>query len=123
MRGPIVVSSEATGDNTRLSGLIEMVRQYREKPTRTQTIIENFTRWWVPMVLLGAPMVGFLAHGWSEQGFLTTLLLWVVSCPCSLLLASPIPHAAALSSASSSGVIVRGGDAVSYTHLTLPTKA
>ena len=55
-------------------------------------------------------MVGFLAHGWSEQGFLTTLLLWVVSCPCSLLLASPIPHAAALSSASSSGVIVRGGD-------------
>tara|TARA_B100000674_G_scaffold491132_1_gene508432 strand:- start:2919 stop:5462 length:2544 start_codon:yes stop_codon:yes gene_type:complete len=110
VRGPIVVSSEATGDNTRLSGLIEMVRQYREKPTRTQTIIENFTRWWVPLVLLGAPLVGFLAHGWSEQGFLTTLLLWVVSCPCSLLLASPIPHAAALSSASSFGVIVRGGD-------------
>ena len=55
VRGPIVVSSEATGENTRLSGLIEMVRQYREKPTRTQTIIENFTRLWVPLVLLGAP--------------------------------------------------------------------
>tara|TARA_B100000927_G_scaffold78040_2_gene62123 strand:- start:1918 stop:4461 length:2544 start_codon:yes stop_codon:yes gene_type:complete len=110
VRGPIVVSSEATGDKTRLSALIEMVRQYREKPTRTQTIIENFTRWWVPLVLLGAPVVGFLAHGWTEQGFLTTLLLWVVSCPCSLLLASPIPHAAALSTASSTGVIVRGGD-------------
>lgn len=110
VRGPIVVRSEATGENTRLSGLVDMVRQYRERPTRTQTIIENFTRWWVPTVLLGAPIIGFLTHGWSDQGFLTTLLLWVVSCPCALLLAAPIPHAAALSSASSTGVVVRGGD-------------
>ena len=29
VRGPIVVRSEATGENTRLSGLVDMVRQYR----------------------------------------------------------------------------------------------
>ena len=38
------------------------------------------------------------------------LLLWVVACPCALLLASPVPHAASLSLASKSGAIARGGD-------------
>lgn len=115
VRGPIVLRSVATGENTRLSNLVELVREYRDKPTRTHTIIENFTRIWVPIVLLGAPMIGFLTHGWTDQGFLTTLLLWVVSCPCSLLLAAPIPHAAALSTASASGIIVRGGDILEAT--------
>lgn len=110
VRGPLVIRSEASGEDTRLSSLVELVREYREKPTRTHTTIENFTKWWVPIVLIGAPIIGFLTHGWTDQGFLTTLLLWVVSCPCSLLLASPIPHAAALSRASSTGVIARGGD-------------
>ena len=62
------------------------------------------------MVLI-APVIGLLAHpGSIEQAILTTLLLWVVSCPCSLLLASPVPHAVALTSASSFGLIARGGD-------------
>ena len=115
VRGPIVLRSVAIGENTRLSNLVEMVREYRDKPTRTHTTIENFTRIWVPVVLIGAPIIGFLTHGWTDQGFLTTLLLWVVSCPCSLLLAAPIPHAAALSTASASGVIVRGGDVLEAT--------
>ena len=115
VRGPVVIRSEATGEDTRLSSLVELVREYRDKPTRTQTTIENFTRLWVPLVLIGAPIIGFLTHGWTDQGFLTTLLLWVVSCPCSLLLAAPIPHAAALSTASSSGVIARGGDVLEAT--------
>ena len=115
VRGPIVLRSVATGENTRLSNLVELVREYRDKPTRTHTTIENFTRIWVPIVLIGAPIIGFFTHGWTDQGFLTTLLLWVVSCPCSLLLAAPIPHAAALSTASASGVIVRGGDVLEAT--------
>jgi cation transport ATPase len=35
--------------------------------------------------------------------------LWVVSCPCALLLATPVPHAAALANAAHLGVIARGG--------------
>ena len=55
-------------------------------------------------------MVGSLAYGILTKDFVTTLVLWVVSCPCSLLLAAPVPHATALSSASASGLVARGGD-------------
>jgi len=43
------------------------------------------------------------------------LLLWVVACPCALLLAAPIPHATALSTAAHQGVIARGGDVLERT--------
>ena len=109
-RGPIVIKSEATGDGTRLSSLIDLVRHYKDQPTRTQSVIERFTLVWTPLVVIVAPIIGFLFTNSTEQAILTTLLLWVVSCPCSLLLASPVPHAAALTTASGFGLIARGGD-------------
>ncbi len=109
-RGPIVIETLALEDETHLAGLIDMVRKFRDNPPSIQTTIEKFTNWWVPLVLFGAPVIAWLAYGITEQTILTTLLLWVVSCPCALLLASPIPHAAALSHASSQGIVARGGD-------------
>lgn len=110
VRGPVVLRAEASGDQTRLSGLIDLVGQYKDKPTRTHSTIETFTKYWIPMVLILSPILAIMVHGRTDEALMTTLLLWVVSCPCSLLLASPIPHAVALSSASSSGLIARGGD-------------
>jgi heavy metal translocating P-type ATPase len=110
VRGPIVIRAQAGGDDTRLSSLIDLVRQYRDQPTRTQSAIESFTAIWVPLVIIGAPAIGFLVAGTTSEAIMYTLLLWVVSCPCSLLLAAPVPHAAALSAASASGLVARGGD-------------
>ena len=106
-RGPVHVKAEATGQDTRLADLIDLVRKYREKPTRTQTIIEKFTAIWVPLVLVGSAIYGILTND-----IVGMLVLWVVSCPCSLLLAAPVPHATALSSASASGLVARGGEVI-----------
>ena len=104
-RGPILVKCQSVGNDTRLSGLIDLVRRYRDIPTKRHTLIEKFTSIWVPFVLISAPFIGFITGN-----LFNTLILWVVSCPCSLLLASPVPHATALSVASQSGLVARGGD-------------
>ena len=106
-RGPIVVESTAIGAATRLSGLIDEVRTFRDRPPRVQATLESFSQWWVPLVLVGAPLIGLMTND-----IRMTLMLWVVACPCALLLAAPVPHAAALSTASLSGVVARGGDAL-----------
>ncbi|DAC62681.1 MAG TPA: cation-translocating P-type ATPase, partial [Candidatus Poseidoniales archaeon] len=106
-RGPIVVEATAVGSDTRLSGLIDEVRTFRDRPPRVQASIEVFSKWWVPLVLVGAPLAGLITNDVR-----LTLLLWVVACPCALLLAAPVPHAAALSTASMTGVVARGGDAL-----------
>jgi len=104
-RGPVLVKCHSVGNETRLSGLMELVRKYRDMPTKRHTVIEKFTSIWVPFVLIIAPIIGVLTGN-----LFNTLILWVVSCPCSLLLASPVPHATALSIASKSGLVARGGD-------------
>ena len=106
-RGPIVVEATAIGVSTRLSGLIDEVRTFRDRPPRVQATVETFSQWWVPIVLIGAPLIGLMTGD-----IRMTLLLWVVACPCALLLAAPVPHAAALSTASLSGIVARGGDAL-----------
>lgn len=106
-RGPVTIEVTAVGEDTRLSGLIDKVHLFKEKPTRLQGALENFTAIWVPVVLLGA------VFAWAVQpnaDWKIILLLWVVACPCALLLASPVPHAASISKAAKSGAIARGGD-------------
>ena len=105
-KGPVVINVTAVGDNTRLSGLIEAVHTFREESPRIQSGIEKFTAIWVPTVLFGAFAVWYLMF---PDNWKVILLLWVVACPCALLLATPVPHAAALANAAHMGVIARGG--------------
>ncbi|HJM55462.1 MAG TPA: cation-translocating P-type ATPase, partial [Poseidonia sp.] len=108
-RGPVICEVLAVGNQTRLSGLIDAVHSFREEPPRLHRSIEKFTAIWVPFVLFGAFAVWYFVY---PDDWKIILLLWVVSCPCALLLATPVPHAAALSNAAHQGVIVRGGDAL-----------
>ena len=112
-RGPIIVEVTAVSEGTRLHGLIEEVRTFREKPPRMQKTIEAFTNVWVPLVVVGAVLAGlFFTPDGTGFNLRLMLLLWVVACPCALLLAAPVPNAAALSVAAKSGIIARGGDAL-----------
>ncbi len=115
-RGPLIIETTATGNDTRLSELINKTKQYQEKPTRLHTVLELFTVIWVPLVLFGSVFIAlilpesYLAQQGLEGRLRIILLLWVTACPCALLLCAPIPHAISLSLASKKGVIAKGGD-------------
>ena len=102
-KGPVTLEVEATGDATRLAGLMDAAATYRDRPPRIHSAIERFTAMWIPSVLVGAVLLGFLvmlgtiptdAENLWLAGMKVTLL-WVVACPCALLLAPPMPHAVA----------------------------
>ncbi len=107
-RGPVLVEVTAVGEVTRLSGLIDAVHSFKEEKPAIQNQLEQFTAIWVPLVLVGALVVWYLMF--PRDNWKIILLLWVVACPCALLLAAAMPHAAALSNASRMGAIVRGGE-------------
>ena len=107
-RGPLLLEVTAVGEATRLSGIIDAVHSFKEQKPKIQNQLEKFTAIWVPIVLFGALVVWYLMFDQTEWKII--LLLWVVACPCALLLAAAMPHAASLSRASRMGAIVRGGD-------------
>ena len=106
-RGPVILEVEAVGENTQLFELIEAVHTFRDEPPRLQASIERFTAIWVPIVLFGAFGVYWFLY---PDNWKIILLLWVVACPCALLLAAPVPHAAALANSAHMGAIARGGN-------------
>ena len=106
-RGPVVLEVEAVGEETQLFELIEAVHTFRDEPPRLQASIERFTSIWVPIVLFGAFGVYWFLY---PDNWKIVLLLWVVACPCALLLAAPVPHAAALANSAHMGAIARGGN-------------
>ena len=106
-RGPIVLKVDAVGEQTQLFELIEAVHTFRDEPPRLQASIEKFTALWIPIVLFGAFGVYWFLY---PDNWKIILLLWVVACPCALLLAAPVPHAAALANSAHMGAIARGGD-------------
>lgn len=106
-RGPVVVKVEAVGESTQLYELIEAVHTFRDEPPRHQATIELFTSIWVPLVLFGAVGVYWFVF---PSDWKIVLLLWVVACPCALLLAAPVPHAASLARSAHIGAIARGGN-------------
>ena len=106
-RGPVVLRVEAVGEETQLFELIEAVHTFRDEPPRLQASIERFTAIWVPVVLFGAFGVYWFLY---PDNWKIVLLLWVVACPCALLLAAPVPHAAALANSAHMGAIARGGN-------------
>ena len=108
-QGPVVIEVAAVGDDTHLSGLIDAVHTFREEPPRLQSSIELFTAIWVPIVLFGALVIWYFLF---PNDWKVILLIWVVACPCALLLATPVPHAAALSRSAHFGAIARGGDVI-----------
>ena len=105
--GPVLIEVTAVGDETRLSGLIEAIHSFKEDKAPIQNQIEKFSAIWVPIVLVGAVAIWYFMFPTSNWKII--LLLWVVACPCGLLLAAAMPHAAALSRASRMGAVVRGG--------------
>jgi len=106
-RGPVILKVEAVGEETQLFELIEAVHTFRDEPPRLQASIERFTAIWIPMVLFGAFGVYWFLY---PDNWKIILLLWVVACPCALLLAAPVPHAAALANSAHMGAIARGGN-------------
>ena len=98
-QGPVLCEVLAVGNETRLSGLIDAVHTFRRSLLDSTAALRN------------SPPSGFR---WSCSGRLPfgishsrrigkSSSLWVVSCPCALLLATPVPHAAALANAASEG--------------------
>lgn len=100
----------------RIVGLVEAA-QARKAPV--QQLVERFTRVYTPAVIVLAvllatvpPVAGVLGvtgmGAWSTW-FYRALVLLVVSCPCALVISTPVAVVSAITSAARGGVLVKGG--------------
>jgi Cd2+/Zn2+-exporting ATPase len=112
-RGALDVRVTRFREDTTLARVIHLVEQAQSRRAPAQVFVERFARVYTPSVLilaLGLAVVPPVALGAAWDAWVyRALVLLVVSCPCALVISTPVSVVAALAGAARKGVLIKGG--------------
>lgn len=107
----IDIRATQVGGDTTIGKVTELIRQAERTKTPRQLIIEQVSRFYVPVVLGLAFIVWFLTPDSGDPGMQSpierAITVLFVACPSALLIASPTAMVAAFASAARLGVLVK----------------
>ena len=104
--------TKAASDST-LAAIIRKVEESQSSRAKTDQFIEKFSRYYVPAMIATSLTVCIIPplatksswYPWVYKG----LELLVISCPCSLIISTPVSIAAGLAAAARAGILIKGG--------------
>lgn len=111
--GALTVSVTRRRNDTTLARIVHLVESAQAKRAPLQQFIDRFAAWYTPAVVILAVSVAVVpsvVFGLPFDVWLyRALVLLVVSCPCALVISTPVSIVSALAGAAQQGVLVKGG--------------
>jgi Cd2+/Zn2+-exporting ATPase len=112
-RGAIEVIVERLRGDSTIARIIHLVEHAQAERAPSQTFVERFARIYTPAVLVLAVLVGVIppalgVGAWGDWIY-RALVLLVISCPCALVISTPVSVVSALAAAARKGVLIKGG--------------
>ncbi len=115
----VVKVTKLVGDST-LHRIIAMVTEAQNRHAKSQKFIDEFSKYYTPAMVLLAVLMASIPPIFFGQPFLNladgtrgwlhrSLVLLVISCPCALVISTPVTMVSALARGAKEGVLFKGG--------------
>ena len=110
--GSLQVRATSTAADNTIAKIVHLVEEAQAQRAPAQSVVDRFAARYTPVVVAGAALVAFLPpllgapfSTWFYRG----LALLIISCPCALVISTPVSILAGLGNATRRGVLVKGG--------------
>ena len=111
--GTLTVQVTKLAHDSTLAHIVQMVQDAQSRRAPAQRFVDTFARYYTPVVILGAMAVAMIPPLVLRAPFgdwlYRALVLLVISCPCALVISTPVAIVSAISAAARNGVLVKGG--------------
>jgi Cd2+/Zn2+-exporting ATPase len=104
--------TKLSGEST-LQKIINLTYEAVERKSNAQAFIEKFAKYYTPLILLSSVLLivipVFVFGEPFQKWFVQALTLLIISCPCALVISTPVSVFSAVGNASRKGVVIKGG--------------
>jgi Cd2+/Zn2+-exporting ATPase len=112
-RGALDVLVTRLRRDSTLARIIHLVENAQAQRAPSQAFVDRFARVYTPVVLVLAVALAlapplFAGASWATW-FYRSLVLLVISCPCALVISTPVSIVSALAAGARKGVLIKGG--------------
>lgn len=105
--GTIRIKAEKVGDETTFGKIIELVEEAQDSKSQAERLIDRFSKYYTPVVLLLAIIVGLIS-----QDLELAVTILVLGCPGALVIGVPVSNVAGIGNGAKQGILFKGSEVI-----------